>query len=638
MRSLFFALSLLMASSSFAQRFPVGARQQDLNYVATQLPKLHANFFFQLQPAQFQAAVDSLNAKIATLSDTGFYVQLAALVAMAGDAHTALALNGSAAAAVGFQQFPLQFRWLDDGVFVTSAPAQYSRAVGNRLVKVGDFPIDQAIQKLATVISHGNDQWVHYMAQQYLAGQQVLQGLGLAPVGPTSPLTFRTLAGNEFTLDVGTETAPPALTGPNPNVGTIPDYLQNSGLNYWFTYFPQNRLLYFKYNRCTEMPSNPFATFAANVLRTFDANPVDTFVFDFRGNTGGNGSVIDPLLEGIKQRLPVLASNPRFRLYDVIDKGTFSSGKLNAQDLKQPLPPEAAVFFPGVDTSKLVISIGEPTGGKPAEYGEVLPFTLPSSNLAGQYSTTYFPNPAWVPDAPSFMPDIPVSIRSTDFFARFDPVMAAILARSNGALPGPSGSAITVNAASSRVDQGIAPGSYASAYGAFSQTPDQVLVAGLAGAIVSASASQVNFIVPAKVSTGTATMSVRAGGQELASGQVTITAAGPGLFVQFAADPEQPGAVENEDYAVNSVSRPAARGSVLQIFATGYGPLDSSGNAPVQVFLADTPAEVLYSAPVTGLPGLWQINARVPAAISGQAPLFLVAGGLVSNAVTVVVQ
>jgi uncharacterized protein (TIGR03437 family) len=64
----------------------------------------------------------------------------------------------------------------------------------------------------------------------------------------------------------------------------------------------------------------------------------------------------------------------------------------------------------------------------------------------------------------------------------------------------------------------------------------------------------------------------------------------------------------------------------------------ASGLAPVQVFLADVPAEVLYSAPVAGLPGLWQINARVPGAISGQAPLFLVAGGLVSNAVTVVVQ
>lgn len=631
MRPFVLLLTLLMASSSFAQRFSVAARQQDLNYVATELPKLHANLFFQLSRADFQSAVNALNARAAALTDVEFYVQLAALVAMAGDAHTSLALSGAAAADVGFHQFPLQLRWLDDGIFVTAAGSQYSRAVGSRLVKIGDLPIDQAIGRLATVISHANDQWLHYLAPQYLAGQQILQGLGLAPAGAATPLTFRTLEGREFTIDAGTEPASGVIASPNPGSGSTPGYLQNSAVNYWFSYSPQNRLLYFKYNRCAEMPSIPFASFTATLLRTLDTNVVDTFVFDFRGNTGGNSAIINPLILGLQQRLPALALNTRLRIYDIIDKGTFSSGKLNAQDLKQPLPPEAAVLFPGVDTGKLVISIGEPTGGKPAEYGDVLPFTLPASRLTGQYSTKFFANPDWIPDAASFVPDIPVSLRSTDFFARFDPVMAAILARSGGAPPPPTGDVITVNAASSRVDQGVAPGSYASAYGAFSQKPDEVLVGGLSGDIVSAGATQVNFVVPARVPPGKATVSVRAGGRDLAAGQVTISAAGPGIFVQFAADPAQPGAVENQDYSVNSVARPAAQGSVLQIFATGYG-------APVNVFLADTPADVLYSAPVPGLPGLWQINARVPAGINGQAPLFLAAGGLVSNAVTVVVE
>jgi hypothetical protein len=135
-------LALLLVSPARAQRFPVPVRQQDLDFVATQLPKLHANFFFQLDRAQFQTAVDQLTRNIAALTDAEFYVQLAALVAMAGDAHTALALNGPAAANAGFVQFPLQFRWLDDGVFVTAAGSQYSRAVGAKLIKVDDFPID----------------------------------------------------------------------------------------------------------------------------------------------------------------------------------------------------------------------------------------------------------------------------------------------------------------------------------------------------------------------------------------------------------------------------------------------------------------------------------------------------------------
>ena len=89
---------------------------------------------------------------------------------------------------------------------------------------------------------------------------------------------------------------------------------------------------------------------------------------------------------------------------------------------------------------------------------------------------------------------------------------------------------------------------------------------------------------------------------------------------------------------MNSRTNPAASGSILQIFATGYGPLDSTGAAPVRVFIAGTPSEVLYSGPVAHFPGLWQINARVPAALSGQTSLYVIAEGVASNAVTVWVQ
>jgi uncharacterized protein (TIGR03437 family) len=124
---------------------------------------------------------------------------------------------------------------------------------------------------------------------------------------------------------------------------------------------------------------------------------------------------------------------------------------------------------------------------------------------------------------------------------------------------------------------------------------------------------------------------VRAGATELANGQVTISAVGPGILVLQCADPSQPGAVENQDYSVNSAANPAAPGSVVQIFATGYGEL----SGPPQVFFADTPAQIQFSGPLSQYPGLWQINAVVPQSISGQAPVFIVGGNLTSNAVTI---
>ena len=625
--------AVLCALPLSAQRFSTAQRQADLNFVATQVPKLHVNFFFQLDPATYQNAVVKLQSQIATLTDAEFYVQLAALMAMAGDAHTSIALDGTAAQNAGFSVYPLRFRWLDDGVFVTAAAAPYAQALGARLVAVGGVPIAQVVQMLGTVISHSNDQWLHYLAQQYLTGQQILHGLDILPVSATSPLTFETLAGDQFTLQVGTDAGLPLQAAPDPARGPVPDYLQQQGSNYWYSYSPANQMLYFKYNVCEDDPSNPFANFSAALLATMDSQPVNTLVIDLRGNTGGNAGVIGPLLNGFAARISAFLANPQFHSYEVIDKGTFSSGMDDAMQIKS-MALQAGAMLPGVNVGELFTVIGEPTGGKPNEYGEVVGFVLPGSGLVGQYSTKYLTAPAGIPDTPSFMPDVAISTRSTDFLARYDPVFGAMMARSQGPPASPSGDVITVNGASFRTGQGIAPGGIAAAFGTFSTTPDQVLVNDTAGQLLGAAPSQATFVIPFSAAPGPATISVRAGGVELASGEATISAVAPAIFVVNATDPSQPGAVENQDYALNGSGTPAAAGSIVQIYATGYGP----GGAMPQVFFGDSPTQIAYSAPLAQYPGLWLIDAVVPSSVSGQIPVFAAAGNAVSNAVTVFVQ
>ena len=166
------------------------ARLQDLGFVTMQLSKLHANFIFQLDQAAFAQAASTLRTQVSTLSDEQFYVGLAQLAAMAGDAHTFLNLSDSAAASAGFQTFPLNLLWMDDGVFLIGAAPGYAQAIGARLVQVGATTIDQVVRRLGAVIPSENPQWLHYRVQDYLRGQQNLQGLGVLPQDPTSPLTF----------------------------------------------------------------------------------------------------------------------------------------------------------------------------------------------------------------------------------------------------------------------------------------------------------------------------------------------------------------------------------------------------------------------------------------------------------------
>ena len=62
-------------------------------------------------------------------------VGLARITALPGDGHTNLSLSQRNSA---FRFLPLQLRWFEDGLFVTLASQDYARAVGCRVIQIGD--------------------------------------------------------------------------------------------------------------------------------------------------------------------------------------------------------------------------------------------------------------------------------------------------------------------------------------------------------------------------------------------------------------------------------------------------------------------------------------------------------------------
>ena len=605
--------------------------QQDLDFTATELPRRHGNAFHSISRADFDAAASALRDSIPQLSDTRFYTRLSALVALIGDAHTTLGLEGANAAAVGFRKFPIVFQWLDDGVFVTSAAGEYKRAVAAQLVRVGAYPVSEAVTRLATVISHENDYWLHYYAARYLSSQQILQALDLLPGGDSSSLTFRDASGEEFTLDVITQTQ---FDYVNALYGSYTQpYLTRRNENYWTALYPERRLLYLRYNRCANDPARPFDAVAASMWNEFDKGTVDSIVVDLRDNGGGDSTVLNPFLFGLLPRLQAIAARPQFRVFGIIDQGTFSSAMLNASFFKYPSPKAVDDSLPDVDLSKILRLVGEPTGGALASWGEVLTLSLPQSRLGLQYATKYFDQPPFLTDSETVTPDIRTPLRSTDFFAGHDPAMASIFARSAPPAP-PSGDLLVWNSASLRPEQGITPDSMAAALGAFGDNP-VVTVNGTAAAVVVSSPSLVVFVVPPDTVPGRAVARIQSGDQAW-NGSFTVTPDGPGLLIASnPPDVAQPSLAVNEDGLPNSQTNPARRGTIVTLFATGYG---QSGGKPLAIS-GTQQLEAVMSTPA-GSPGLWTLSVRIPTAstFSGRVPVFAAAGGFVSTGVTLWVE
>ena len=183
----------------------------------------------------------------------------------------------------------------------------------------------------------------------------------------------------------------------------------------------------------------------------------------------------------------------------------------------------------------------------------------------------------------------------------------------------------------------------------------QVMVNDVAAPLVYASPGQLNAIVPYETATnGVARVRVTLLGQASGAWDVPLAGAAPAIFTVGSTGVGQ-GAVLNQDSSLNGPSNPAARGSVVQIFATGEGQTSppgqtgtvtgSSGGAPllpVKVTIGgiDAVPQFAGSAP-TAVAGLFQVNAVVPqGAPSGPAvPIVLRLGGLPSPVgVTIAIQ
>jgi uncharacterized protein (TIGR03437 family) len=112
-----------------------------------------------------------------------------------------------------------------------------------------------------------------------------------------------------------------------------------------------------------------------------------------------------------------------------------------------------------------------------------------------------------------------------------------------------------------------------------------------------------------------------------------VVSAAPGLFTTGTGQ----AAAVNEDGTLNSESNPAARGSIVLIYATGQGQAPNNVSLKIGQYIA----ELLYAGPAPGFPGLMQINAKVPGGFlpPGVQPVVLSVGSAVSqDGVTIAVR
>jgi uncharacterized protein (TIGR03437 family) len=169
----------------------------------------------------------------------------------------------------------------------------------------------------------------------------------------------------------------------------------------------------------------------------------------------------------------------------------------------------------------------------------------------------------------------------------------------------------------------------------------RVLFDGEAAPLLSVQATGILAIAPQSVaSKSTVTIAVENQGVR-ASATLNASAAVPGIFVSSGWQ----AAAVNQDGSLNGTDHPAPVGSVVSLYLTGAGltnPPTGDGvlpglplaqlTLPASVQVGGADAEVVYAGSVPGLPGMAQVNIRIPAvAASDAVPVQVAIGGYSRN-------
>ncbi len=419
-------VSLLLVVTACAQagvdpqEMTVEQWREDLRYLAEKLPAKHGNAFHQVSRSEFEAAVARLDQRIPELAPHQVMAEMGRIVALVGDGHTELWLPQTATA---FRRFPIALAFFGDDLYVFAATDDHLDAVGGKVLRIGDTPVDEAYRRVVPLIARDNDYEYLRSAPIYLVTPEILHAVGIID-DMNAPVWMIATGDGEMTLTMSPLTDPASAiwkTARDLDGGEPALYFRQRERHYWYEYLEESKTLYVKYDKCNNQPGQEsIKRFAQELFAFADSHSVERFIVDLRHNTGGNFHRNRPLIEGVLER-PGL--NRPGRVFVITSRTTFSAATIAAIDFKR-------------ETEALIV--GEPSRGKPNGYSDEKHLRLPKSQIEVNYSPLYREAMPELGDAPYLPVDLAVANSFEDYRSGRDRVLEAILsyetAETNAAL------------------------------------------------------------------------------------------------------------------------------------------------------------------------------------------------------------
>jgi hypothetical protein len=403
-----------IVSSAQARPSAQATLAQDVRELGATIEQIHPDPFRSVSRRRFEAEVNALAGRAASLSRDQLLVGVLRVIALLGprNGHTGL-FPGDPSHTRELHLYPLRLYEFADGLYVVDAVDR--SLIRGKLVAIEGLPVGQVLERVDPLVPRDNDSNLRGLAPHFLLTAEILDGLGIADGAQSADFTFERPGGER--VDVSLASVPAsqyvsafadALYGHYPSIlphAAKPLYLSGSARPMWTRTLAGGRAVYMAFNS-VRLPTPGFLRALGRLVR---APKVRRVIVDVRLNGGGDNTTYGQLVD-------LLASkqvNKRGRLYLLTGRATFSA---------------AANFAAEIDRDTRAIVMGEPTGGGVETYGDTFPLSLPTAGWTVHIAARYHERKKGPGDHRlAVEPDVGVDLTSAQYFAGLDPVLARAL-------------------------------------------------------------------------------------------------------------------------------------------------------------------------------------------------------------------
>lgn len=402
---------------------PTATREErwevDLHFLKRRMEATHYDLHREFPREEWNIAFSTLEEEIPDLADHRIIVRLMEIVARVGDGHTQVwtPLDEH----YGFHSIPIELYAFSDGLFVRSAVTEFSDLVGKRVLRIGDMSIDQALERVASVVQKDNSQQLKWLAPYQLIYTEILEALGISDRLDAVEMELVDADGRhsretipawpyarvrEHFGRVRVDVVDMASASELP----VPLWLSRPGDFYWSKDLEDQDILYWQFNSVLNKAEGEISLtdFSNEQFEKLRSNSYRALVMDVRRNHGGENFLGDPIVRDVTR---YQESGGTARIFVIIGRETFSA---------------AQNFCNRLEALSTVIFVGEPTASRPNFVGDGNHILLPYSGLTVNASSRYWQDSTSDDYRPWIAPYLVADLSSEDYRRCHDPALTAI--------------------------------------------------------------------------------------------------------------------------------------------------------------------------------------------------------------------